>query len=89
MSQTMFAIIEAIPQVLQLVVAVLTPQLSIADVARGMIGFTIFYSAYVAEYVRSGLQAVPRGQVDDTSALIEEYRAGKYEDGFGALSGHC
>ncbi|TRC89719.1 amino acid ABC transporter permease [Mesorhizobium sp. WSM4310] len=47
-----------------ILVPVLTPQLSLADVARGMIGFTIFYSAYVAEYVRSGLQAVPRGQVE-------------------------
>src|SRR6266851_6812780 len=34
-------------------------------------------------------EPVPRGQVDDASALIEEYRAGKYEDGFGALYGHC
>lgn len=43
---------------------VLAPQMTVTDVARGMIGFTIFYSAYVAEYVRSGLQAVPRGQVE-------------------------
>jgi general L-amino acid transport system permease protein len=48
---------------------VLTPNLGIADVARGMIGFTIFYSAYVAEYVRSGLQAVPRGQVEAARSL--------------------
>jgi len=48
---------------------VLTPQFSLADVARGMVGFTIFYSAYVAEYVRSGLQAVPRGQVEAARSL--------------------
>ncbi|KOF17401.1 polar amino acid ABC transporter permease [Ensifer adhaerens] len=42
---------------------------SLADVARGMIGFTIFYSAYVAEYVRSGLQAVPRGQTEAARSL--------------------
>ncbi|MER8465959.1 amino acid ABC transporter permease [Mesorhizobium sp. M1409] len=52
-----------------IIMPVLTPQLSIADVARGMIGFTIFYSAYVAEYVRSGLQAVPRGQVEAARSL--------------------
>jgi len=48
---------------------VLTPQFNLADVARGMLGFTIFYSAYVAEYVRSGLQAVPRGQVEAARSL--------------------
>lgn len=42
---------------------------NLADVARGMIGFTIFYSAYVAEYVRSGLQAVPRGQTEAARSL--------------------
>ncbi|WP_310423510.1 amino acid ABC transporter permease [Mycoplana sp. BE70] len=41
----------------------------LADVARGMIGFTIFYSAYVAEYVRSGLQAVPKGQTEAARSL--------------------
>jgi len=48
---------------------VLAPQWGLADVARGMIGFTIFYSAYVAEYVRSGLQAVPRGQTEAARSL--------------------
>lgn len=48
---------------------VLTPQLNLADVLRGMIGFTLFYSAYVAEYVRSGLQAVPRGQTEAARSL--------------------
>lgn len=42
---------------------------NLADVARGMIGFTIFYSAYVAEYVRSGLQAVPQGQTEAARSL--------------------
>lgn len=42
---------------------------NLADVARGMIGFTIFYSAYVAEYVRSGLQAVPKGQTEAARSL--------------------
>lgn len=48
---------------------VLTPQFNLADVVRGMIGFTLFYSAYVAEYVRSGLQAVPRGQTEAARSL--------------------
>ena len=48
---------------------VLAPQWGLADVARGMIGFTVFYSAYVAEYVRSGLQAVPRGQTEAARSL--------------------
>jgi len=48
---------------------VLAPQWNLADVARGMIGFTLFYSAYVAEYVRSGLQAVPRGQTEAARSL--------------------
>ncbi|MBB4290344.1 general L-amino acid transport system permease protein [Rhizobium leguminosarum] len=48
---------------------VLAPQWGLADVARGMIGFTIFYSAYVAEYVRSGLQAVPRAQTEAARSL--------------------
>lgn len=48
---------------------VLAPQWGLADVARGMIGFTIFYSAYVAEYVRSGLQAVPRTQIEAARSL--------------------
>ncbi len=48
---------------------VLTPQFTFSDVVRGMIGFTIFYSAYVAEYVRSGLQAVPRGQTEAARSL--------------------
>ena len=48
---------------------VMTPQLNLADVVRGMIGFTVFYSAYVAEYVRSGLQAVPRGQTEAARSL--------------------
>lgn len=48
---------------------VLTPQFDFADVVRGMIGFTVFYAAYVAEYVRSGLQAVPRGQTEAARSL--------------------
>ncbi|MBB3396049.1 amino acid ABC transporter permease [Rhizobium sp. BK060] len=48
---------------------VLVPQWGLADVGRGMIGFTLFYAAYVAEYVRSGLQAVPRAQTEAARSL--------------------
>ncbi|MGV1768255.1 amino acid ABC transporter permease [Rhizobium rhizogenes] len=47
----------------------LIPSLQVPDVIRGLIGFVLFYSAFAAEYVRSGLQAVPRGQVEAAEAL--------------------
>ncbi|WLE01001.1 amino acid ABC transporter permease (plasmid) [Agrobacterium leguminum] len=47
----------------------LLPSFPIPDVVRGLIGFVVFYSAYAAEYIRSGLQAVPRGQVEAADAL--------------------
>ncbi|MER9134348.1 amino acid ABC transporter permease [Mesorhizobium sp. M0768] len=45
------------------------PDASISSLARGMAGFTIFNAAYVAEYVRSGFQAVPRGQLEAARSL--------------------
>lgn len=50
-------------------VPLLWPGLNLSDVARGLAGFVLFYSAYAAEYLRSGLQAVPRGQVEAAQAL--------------------
>ncbi len=38
-------------------------------VYRVMVAFTLFTAAYVAEAVRGGLQAVPRGQVEAAKAL--------------------
>lgn len=52
-----------------IVMPVLAPQYNVPDVARGMVGFVIFFSAYVAEYVRSGLQSVPKGQVEASKSL--------------------
>ena len=40
---------------------------------RAMIGLTLFYSAYMAEVVRGGLQALPRGQYEAASALGLNY----------------
>lgn len=45
------------------------PQWNVPDLARGVLGFTLFFAAYVAEYVRSGLQSVPAGQVEAAQAL--------------------
>lgn len=36
---------------------------------RALIGITLFSAAYVAEVVRGGLQAIPRGQVEASKAL--------------------
>jgi general L-amino acid transport system permease protein len=38
-------------------------------VVRAMVGFVLFVSAYVAEDVRGGLQAVPRGQYEAAEAV--------------------
>ncbi|MCP4515002.1 MAG: amino acid ABC transporter permease, partial [Delftia sp.] len=38
-------------------------------VLRAMIGMTLFAAAYMAENVRGGLQAIPRGQIDAARAV--------------------
>ncbi|RUX10548.1 amino acid ABC transporter permease [Mesorhizobium sp. M8A.F.Ca.ET.059.01.1.1] len=45
------------------------PEISISSLLRGMVGYTIFNAAYVAEFVRSGLQAVSRGQREAAQSL--------------------
>ncbi len=45
-----------------IVVPLLAPDQTVSDVLRGMVGFVAFFCAYVAEYVRSGLQSVPEGR---------------------------
>ena len=50
-------------------VPLLAPDHPIPGLVRGMAGYAVFYSAYVAEYIRSGLQAVPRGQVEAARSL--------------------
>jgi general L-amino acid transport system permease protein len=46
---------------------------SIDKLLRAMVGLTLFYSAYVAEVVRGGLQALPRGQTEAASSLGLNY----------------
>jgi general L-amino acid transport system permease protein len=51
------------------------PSLSIASFLRGVAGFTLFYVALVSEFVRSGLQAVPKGQAEAARSLgMSEFR---------------
>jgi general L-amino acid transport system permease protein len=51
------------------VTPLVAPDYPVPDVVRGLLGFTFFFAAYVAEYVRSGLQAVPKGQVEAAASL--------------------
>jgi general L-amino acid transport system permease protein len=48
---------------------VFPPQVHIPDLARGVAGFVMFYAAYAAEYVRAGIQGVPRGQSEAAQSL--------------------
>ncbi|MBK8082997.1 MAG: amino acid ABC transporter permease [Devosia sp.] len=42
---------------------------SIDKLLRALVGVTLFASAYMAEVIRGGLQAIPRGQYEAASAL--------------------
>jgi general L-amino acid transport system permease protein len=48
---------------------VFPPDIHIPDLARGVAGFVLFYAAYAAEYVRAGIQSVPRGQSEAAQSL--------------------
>jgi len=52
-----------------IVTPMLVPGNAPPDLLRGLLAFSFFYAAYVAEYVRSGLQAVPRGQIEAAQSL--------------------
>jgi len=47
----------------------LPPSLRLDNVLRAMVGMTLFSAAYVAENVRGGLQAIPRGQYEAARAV--------------------
>jgi general L-amino acid transport system permease protein len=51
------------------VTPLLAPGNPMPDLLRGLVAFTLFFAAYVAEYVSSGLQSVPRGQVEAAQSL--------------------
>jgi general L-amino acid transport system permease protein len=52
-----------------IIVPLLAPDAAAPSLIRGMAGYALFFAAYVAEYVRSGLQAVPRGQLEAARSL--------------------
>jgi general L-amino acid transport system permease protein len=47
--------------------------LTIDKFARAAIGIVLFAAAYIAEVIRGGLQGVPKGQIEATSALGLNY----------------
>lgn len=54
----------------QIMVPLFLPaEMRIANVARVIIGMTLFSAAYLAENVRGGLQAIPSGQIEAAQAL--------------------
>ncbi|MFC5421516.1 amino acid ABC transporter permease [Bosea eneae] len=52
-----------------IIVPLLVPDTSVPSLLRGMAGYALFFAAYVAEYVRSGLQAVLKGQIEAARSL--------------------
>lgn len=48
---------------------ILPGDVRINDLVRGAVGFTLFYAAYVAEYIRGGLQGVSEGQWNAARSL--------------------
>lgn len=47
----------------------MSSHINIDKLLRAMIGITMFYSAYMAEVIRGGLQAIPKGQYEAAEAL--------------------
>lgn len=52
-----------------IVVPLLAPDTQVPGLIRGMAGYALFFAAYVAEYVRSGFQALPKGQAEAARSL--------------------
>lgn len=48
--------------------------MSINKLLRALVGVSLFYAAYMAEVVRGGLQAIPRGQYEAAEAMGLPYR---------------
>jgi general L-amino acid transport system permease protein len=47
----------------------LPPDITIDKLVRALVGVSLFSAAYVAEVIRGGLQAIPRGQYEAADAL--------------------
>lgn len=50
-----------------------SPDLHLDKLLRALIGITLFYSAYMAEVIRTGLEGLPRGQYEAAHALGFRY----------------
>jgi general L-amino acid transport system permease protein len=62
-----------------LAMPLMSASLAWPDFWRGLIGLVIFFSAYASEYVRSGLQSIPKGQFDAARALgMSNFQAYRY-----------
>ncbi len=73
---TMFIeVIRGVPLITVLFMAMLMlplflpPRIRLDNVLRAMVGMTLFSAAYVAENVRGGLQAIPKGQYEAGRAV--------------------
>ena len=51
----------------------LPPGMNFDKLMRALIGISLFASAYMAEVIRGGLQAIPRGQIEAAQALGLNY----------------
>ncbi|MBI4673271.1 MAG: amino acid ABC transporter permease [Chloroflexi bacterium] len=55
---------------MQIMLPLFLPEgVTVESVVRAMVAFVLFTAAYVAEVVRGGLQAIPRGQMEAARAL--------------------
>ena len=57
----------------QIMVPIFLPDFRIDKILRAMLGITLFSAAYMAENVRGGLQAIPKGQHEAAHALGLNY----------------
>ena len=57
----------------QIMIPIFMPDVRLDKVLRAMLGITLFSAAYMAENVRGGLQAVPKGQYEAAHALGLNY----------------